>query len=93
MSRWAQGADVGFLCYVRQTESKRTVQWLVDAKVLELGNPLVRHEVARCRQAIVEMPRFTDLRPGVTRWKGRSSPHTPPPLPAWARRASCRSGK
>ncbi len=97
MSRWAEGADEDFLAYVRQKECLRTVQWLVNAGVLNLEDPLTRFEVEHCRDTILQMPRFTDIRPGRTTWAdkrqdkypGKRRPkHTsaPPPIPKWAKR-------
>ncbi len=89
MHRWAEGADEDFLSYVRQKECLRTVQWLVEAGVLNLADPLTRFEVEHCKDTILQMPRFTDMRPGPTTWADKRQPkHTsaPPPIPKWAKR-------
>lgn len=83
MHDWTEQTDEGLVTYIRQRENDRTRRWYADAGLINLLEPLTRHEVDRCRETILVMPRFTDIRPGPTTWaRKRRSPHTPPPLPA-----------
>lgn len=92
LSHWAEIADADFIGYVRMRESKRTVEWLVEAGLLDQKDPRTRFEVQHCLETIRAMPRFDFIRPGETTWKGqkpkRRARHSlPPPVPAWTKRS------
>lgn len=88
MRKWADCADEDFLAYIRQRELRRVCKWLADAGLLDLKDQKVRQEIERCKESIHLMPRFDQIRPGLTTWlhRARKAPHTPPPLPKWAKK-------
>ena len=90
MRQWAELADDDLVAYVRQRESKRTVKWLYDAGIIDPMEPRTRFEIEACQAAILDMPKFDQLRPGRTTWVRRHAcprkgpSHSPPPIPRWA---------
>lgn len=82
LARRARLVPRDVLAYVRLRENYRTVQWLADAGVLDMNNPLVRYETKYCRHVLWEIPSFAPVHRGETRWATRlprpSVRHTEP---------------